>query len=363
MPAKFAQMGKLPTLTFEYRFEAPDRISLVRQDGAERVSFVQDGKQLCSELPTMNAYVLREAMPVAELGSEDGKKLMQAPGAEIVLGLGLEAGAPAALRGYTELSLIGREPVDGVDCYRLAGKWTGYEGEIWIAEGDRPWVVRVHLPPPEQTPAEGGRMVIRPGVDLRLENWSDEPDLEGVFTIDPPDGMEKFTAMPSAEEIMRMSAANRGGGAGRSGQGKHPSAGKPAPAVQLQPLEGEPIDLASLKGKVVVLDFWATWCRPCVIALPLVTKVANEFADRGVVFYAVNQRESRSKVKAFLARHELDPPIALDPQARAGMAFGVSSIPHSVVIDKKGVVRKVHIGLAPGLDQTLRQEIEELLAE
>lgn len=139
--------------------------------------------------------------------------------------------------------------------------------------------------------------------------------------------------------------------------------GEPVSAWTLEHAFGDVQALAELEGKVVVLDFWATWCKPCVMALPLVAEVAKEMADSGVVFYAVNQRQSPSLIESFLDQQSLDIPVALDKNGSTGRAFGVGSIPHSVIIDKKGIVRKVHVGFGPGMGKMLKAEIEELLAE
>src|SRR5690349_4238380 len=86
-------------------------------------------------------------------------------------------------------------------------------------------------------------------------------------------------------------------------QEKHPLDGKPAPAFSLDLLKGGKATLADHKNKnVVILDFWATWCGPCVQAMPIVSEVAKSFADKGVVLYAVNEQEEADAVKAFLEK-------------------------------------------------------------
>jgi len=94
-----------------------------------------------------------------------------------------------------------------------------------------------------------------------------------------------------------------------------------------------------------------------------VTEVANSFADQDLVFYAVNLREPVEKITKFLGKKGIKPPVATDRWGKAGQAFGVRGIPHSVLIDKKGVVRHVHVGFMPGMEKTLKKEIATLLAE
>ncbi len=143
----------------------------------------------------------------------------------------------------------------------------------------------------------------------------------------------------------------------------HELVGKPAPAFTLDTLDGGKVDLAAHKGKdVVVLDFWATWCGPCVQALPILTDVTREYRDKGVVFYAVNQREEAEVIGEFLKKKKLDVSVALDSQGKIGNLYGVEGIPQTVIIDKNGTVQIVHVGFGPDLRQRLPRELDAVLA-
>jgi len=113
----------------------------------------------------------------------------------------------------------------------------------------------------------------------------------------------------------------------------------------------------------VVLDFWATWCQPWVIGLPLVDKVTDERADEGVVFYAVNTGESAKTVTKFLKSRKLDVPLVMDDDGAIASAYGVGALPHLVVIDSEGTVRHVHLGSGPGTEQRLETELDALVPE
>src|SRR5690606_22351742 len=88
--------------------------------------------------------------------------------------------------------------------------------------------------------------------------------------------------------------------------------GQQAPDFQLELLDGTPFRLSEHQGRVVVLDFWATWCGPCVQSMPEVERVAGEFADRGVELIAVNLEEPASQITSMLERHKLNVTVALD---------------------------------------------------
>ena len=108
------------------------------------------------------------------------------------------------------------------------------------------------------------------------------------------------------------------------------------------------MSLADLKGHVSVLDFWATWCGPCVESLPHIDKINSDYADKGLKVYAVNLQETKPQVQKFLMSQKLTLPVLLDSDGATAKNYMANAIPETVIIGKDGVVKKVIIGFGGG---------------
>ena len=152
-----------------------------------------------------------------------------------------------------------------------------------------------------------------------------------------------------------------GSSGGRSPGTESPLVGKPAPDFKLDLLDGKPYHLADMKGKVVMLDFWATWCGPCIQAMPQVEKVAEEFRDQGVQLIAVNLQESPRDINAMLERHKLKVTVALDRDGVVAERYKANAIPQTVIIDREGNVARLFVGGGPQLAEQLRGALKGVL--
>lgn len=133
-----------------------------------------------------------------------------------------------------------------------------------------------------------------------------------------------------------------------SGFGKDPHAlpdvmtGTPAPAFSLVTLDGEPVALEGLRGKPVVLNFWATWCAPCAQEHPVLLAGARRYQDKGVVFLGVLYGDTPEKARDFVARKGQAYPTLVDPEGRTAIDFGVAGVPETYFIDTQGnIARKI----------------------
>ena len=138
--------------------------------------------------------------------------------------------------------------------------------------------------------------------------------------------------------------------------------GASAPAFQLSDLRGETVTLAQFKGKVVFLDFWATWCGPCRMSMPMLEKLQLENPN-DLKLLAINLEEPRDQVRDYVARQNIRTTVLLDSEGKVGRIYGSESIPMQVIIDKKGIIRDIKVGFSPRMGEQLRQQIEQLRAD
>ena len=136
-----------------------------------------------------------------------------------------------------------------------------------------------------------------------------------------------------------------------------PLVGRAAPEFTLRPLAGgEPVTLASLRGRPAVINFWATWCVPCFQEHPLLVSAARSLGDR-VRFVGVIYEDGEEQVRGFLARQGSAYPSLVDPGSRTAIAFGVFGVPETYFLDAEGKIAAKHIGPldAQSLEAKLRQ--------
>jgi thiol-disulfide isomerase/thioredoxin len=141
--------------------------------------------------------------------------------------------------------------------------------------------------------------------------------------------------------------------------------GRPAPAFALPSLteQGRVVDLASLRGKVVYVDFWASWCGPCRVSFPLLNEIRSELHERGFEVVAINVDEYLEDALAFLGEIPVDYLVVRDPLGTTPAAYGILGMPTGFLIDREGTVRRVHQGFRKSDGPRLRKEVLEILEE
>jgi peroxiredoxin len=154
------------------------------------------------------------------------------------------------------------------------------------------------------------------------------------------------------------------GGETTGGSIPAPQAGFLAPDFTLNTLDGEAVTLSDLRGQVVLLNIWASWCPPCRAEMPAMQRVWEEYRARGVVVLAVNSTVQDTPADAlnFVTENSLTFPIPLDTGGEVTRLYRVSSLPTSFFIGADGVIREVVIG-GPMAEALLRSRVEQLLKE
>lgn len=129
----------------------------------------------------------------------------------------------------------------------------------------------------------------------------------------------------------------------------------------LKSLDGDEYTLSNLKNQVIIVDFWATWCPPCRKEIPHLIEIYNKYKDNGLIILGISTEE-KGTLEAFRREYNINYPILLGTN-EVFQKFGVSSIPHTLFIDKKGKVRKVQIGYADELIPVFEALLDTLIKE
>lgn len=329
------------------RLERPNKLAMIIDDGVMGMTVVSNGKELTQYLPLTKLYAVKDVpatyAQMTDIGEPISLTMLGMAGA--VIPTNPEEFYKNLTAGVTESKYVGQEKVGDVLCHHLHFVQEDFDWDIWIEVGKRPVVHKVQPDLSKQLAGEGQLDKIQLEYVVTISDWNVAPKFtEADFTFNPPADAEEADSVIPEEP-------------------PHQLLGQAAPPFTTTDLAGQPIDLKSKIGKhVILLDFWATWCGPCVAAMPIVEEVAGKFKDKGLVFYAVNAGEEPDAIKEFLEKSKLNVPVALDQQGEIGKSYGVRGIPQTLLIGKDGKVQVVHVGFGPDIAKMLTKEIEDLLA-
>jgi peroxiredoxin len=173
--------------------------------------------------------------------------------------------------------------------------------------------------------------------------------------LNEPIPADRFVFMPSPNDKRKAALAMKLSPEQRA------MLGKPTPDVSCRDMDGRPVGLEQLKGRVVLLQFWATWCRGCIRDLSEIQKLAERYVGKPVAVIGVNQDQpgSKQRVTRFLKDCGVSFPQWLDNDQRIGKAYCVSGLPHTVLIDTNGNIQTIQMGsLAPA---KLAERIDRML--
>jgi peroxiredoxin len=336
--------------SFTSAYVAPNRF---RHEVKDDVLVGNTGQTLYTFKAEPNAYTQAEA-PKEKVASKDLPKplvtLLALQDPSLLLAV-TKNPADELLDGVTEASKIDDTKVGDVACPTL--KLVNSDKSVMTLAADP----STHL-------------IRQATLDLTDQLKQRRPDLaRAVVTIDytkssPDQGAAKdelfaWSPPPGARDAAAMAAAQPKDEADASAL-----EGKDAPLFKLDGLDGKPVSLADLKGKVVVLDLWATWCPPCRASLPHLNKLWDAMKDKDVKIFAVNEQEDKKDVQGFVDSTKLTVPVLLDSEGKVGGQYGANAIPETVVVGKDGKVKKVFVGFDPnGTPEQLKTAVESALKE
>lgn len=238
----------------------------------------------------------------------------------------------------------GEAEIDGETFRRIHLGYPLYDLDMYIlpdAPQIRRFVIELDRGMPE-LPAP--RDVLGGTVTFDFTNWTvNAPLPDGTFVFVIPEGVTKYEAQerpppPGADML-----------------------GKPAPDFELPLLGGGTFKLSDHKDKVVLIDFFATWCGPCRMGMPVVEDVAKAYEGKDVVFMTVNLKESDAKAEKFLVEVGVDLPVAMDRKGEVQRLYQANTIPRTVILGKDGTLQGIHAGYHPYLKRELKKDIELLL--
>lgn len=331
---------------YRFAFERPNKLALVALKGMG-LAVIADDKQVYEYVEQKKQYQIDEQPlgSVSELSKAMVLRFVNFGQGMGILSDALEAPTfEALLADYASPEYVGLEDKNGAKTHHVRLTHEDMPYDLWFA-ADAPRLLTVS-PDLAAGLAKQGQ-TLPPGFSFSMviayNKWTyDAPLPADTFKITPPEGAELVDDL-FAPPVHRL-------------------VGQQAPAFETTSLDGVPVKLGDLIGKVVILDFWATWCGPCVAALPKINETAGKYKDKGVVFFAVNQGEEASIIKEFMAAQKLTAPVAMDQEGKIGTLYGVEGIPQTVVIDKQGKIQVVHVGAGPGIGEQLAKELDDVLA-
>ena len=138
-----------------------------------------------------------------------------------------------------------------------------------------------------------------------------------------------------------------------------PKLGTPATDFNCQDLKGQTWSLDKVRGKVVLLRFWADWCPYCRYEMPMIEKYYRKLNKEGFMVLAVNVKQSAAVAEAFTAQMDITLPVLLDPDGKMAQRYGVYAIPTNFLIDREGVIREILIGEVFKEEKVLRDLLKD----
>ncbi|MFH1227903.1 MAG: redoxin domain-containing protein [Planctomycetota bacterium] len=321
----------------------PNMVRLTRSNPAGKTEFVSDGKTLWKYILDYNQYIVESAP--AKITMNDIKQWASLdPSVEHIF---TDDYYPEFMRVTKSLRFGGTDKIDGAEfniievedqITKSPNSWDKINSKIWIDKDDS-LLNRYLTDMIKDSPDDGGRPVKqRIIIDINYSNRKVNHQIPASAFIFIPPANTKLVKEFKEEKGINL-------------------VGQPAPEFSLSSLEGAKISLKDYRGKIILLDFWATWCPPCCKDLPHIQKLNNEFKNKGLVILGINNEEADTVAK-FIKDNKYDFTTLRD-DGSARRTYRVMVIPTLVIIDKEGKISEYLVGYRE--ESVLRAKIEALL--
>jgi peroxiredoxin len=146
-------------------------------------------------------------------------------------------------------------------------------------------------------------------------------------------------------------------------QAAMPSTGSVAPDFTLKSNSGKNLKLSEFRGQVVMINFWATWCAPCRQEMPLLNRIHEQYRKAGFTLLGVNIDDRPEAAQAMARNLGVHFPILFDSEKRVSRLYDVNAMPSTLLIDRDGRVRYIHLGYRPGYETRYESQVRELLKQ
>ena len=330
--------------TYQIASRHPNQYTVYYKAADERKRVFCDGSSMVVAFAPDRYVTLDDVYTCQQ--TVDSQPVSLGPYPEPLLALTLAGVDPAfsLLSGMRSVRVVGTTKFRGrVDAVRLRGvQDDGVIWDLWMTRSERPRPLRLLVDlTPMLTATDQVNVPEGYGYSLRYDftTWRVDGEIaDSFFHYSPPEDAIRFDSVAQYE----AQQANR--------SEQYSLLGQELPEYELRLLDGTAIPSSDLKGKIVVLDFWATWCEPCLEAIPTIAQACRKHPDK-VVLVAVNVGEPVPLVRGYAKEQDWDVKIAVDPQAKLAEKLAAKKIPLTLVISAEGIVEAAHVGY-PG-DETL----------
>ncbi len=331
---------------FDAAFQRPTLLSILMKD-EDRVTYawISDGTSVSTYMAGIEKYLKKDAPRTLDevLSAEEIYVVKPAiEDAFLIDELLRKEDVNKLIGDASAAEYVGRDDVGGEKAHHIRLIRKPANWELWISDGPNPLPLKVYCGDSTAEPRPVGSTA---NFTVEFKNWLPDTKLDPrAFQFDPSSKAKRASGFLLDDP-------------------PHPLLNLPAPAATLDVLGGQPTTLAAHKGRdIVVLDFWSMSCVPCIGLLPKIDAVAQRFAGRGVVFYAMNENDASEDVREFFKKRGIGLTATLHNKGAVFKAFKVDSLPRTFVIDKTGTIRVVHSVQSSDLVAELSAQLEALLA-